>query len=68
MRRVKLFKGVEAEMAMLEAEINTWLGANNVELVSVSGNIAPQTHFAGSPDSFSTSDILVIVTYEVQHG
>ena len=68
MRRVKLFKGVEAELASLESEINDWLESTGFEVVSISGNIAPQTHFSDSPESFSTSDILLVVTYEAQHG
>jgi hypothetical protein len=67
-RKVKLFKGVENELASLEADINAWLETSGVELLSVTGNIAPQTHFPTTPDSFSASDVLVIVTYEVSHG
>ncbi len=68
MRKVKLFKGVENELAALESEINEFLEANGAELINVSGNIAPQTHFPTAPDSFSISDVLVIVTYEVSSG
>ena len=68
MRKVKLFKGVENELLRLEAEINEWLESNGAELISVSGNIAPQTHFPDSPESFSVSDVLVILTYEAARG
>lgn len=68
MRRIKLFKGVENELAALESDINRWLESEQVELVGVTGNIAPQTHFAASPESFSASDVLIIVTYEVPDG
>ena len=44
-----------------------WLESEKVELIGVTGNIAPQTHFAASPESFSASDVLIIVTYEVSH-
>ncbi len=64
MRKVKLFKGVESELSGLETDINTWLAESGAELISVSGNIAPQTHFPTAPDSFSVSDVLVILTYE----
>ncbi len=65
MRRIKIFKGVESELQPLEAEINTWLEDSKAEIVSVTGNIAPQTATAGgNSGTFSTSDVLVIVVYE----
>ena len=68
MRKIKIFKGVETDLTTLEAEVNQWIEAEGVELVSVTGNIAPQTHLPHAPDSFSASDVLIIVTYEVQVG
>ncbi len=68
MRKVKLFKGVENELTELEAEINQFLESSGVELISVSGNISPQTHFPTAPDTFSTSDVLIILTYEASGG
>lgn len=68
MRKIKIFKGVETELLTLESDINQWIESEGVELVSVTGNIAPQTHFSTSPDTFPASDILVILTYEVPHG
>ena len=65
MRKIKFFKSVETELTTLESEINQWLEAEGGELVSVTGNIAPQTHLPGAPDTFSVSDVLVILTYEV---
>jgi hypothetical protein len=67
-RKVKLFKGVENELTELEAEINQFLESSGVELISVSGNISPQTHLPTSPDTFSTSDVLIILTYEASGG
>ena len=52
----------------LENEINNWLAKSGVRLVSLTGNIAPQTAsgsgMGGALEAFSASDILVIVTYE----
>ena len=64
MRKIKLFKSVENDLTELEAEINKFLEDSGAELISVSGNIAPQTHFPTSPDTFATSDVLIILTYE----
>ncbi len=68
MRKIKIFKSVETDLMTLESDINQWIEAEGVELVSVTGNISPQTHLAGAPDIFSASDVLVILTYEVPHG
>ncbi len=62
MEQVKLFKGVEMELRALEDEINTWLKESGARVISVTGNIAPQSSTGGS---FTTSDILVIITYEM---
>ncbi len=68
MRKVKIFKSVESELSALESDINQWIESEGVELVSIAGNIAPQTHLPTAPDTFSVSDVLVILTYEVPHG
>ncbi len=65
MRRIKIFKGVEHELEALEQQINDWVQSSGGWIVATTGNIAPQTHFQSSPESFSTSDVLVIVTYEL---
>lgn len=69
MQQVKLFKGVENEIGSLEKDINDWLSRSAAKVVSLTGNIAPQSV---KPDgggglgkgSFSPSDVLVIVLYE----
>lgn len=65
MRKIKIFKSIESELFPLEDEINSWLEKSGAELISVTGNIAPQTPSTtmGS-GSFSASDVLVIVVYE----
>lgn len=68
MRKVKLFKSVVSELETLEAEVNDWIESQGVEVVSITGNMSPQTHLPTSSDTFSVSDVLVIVTYEAPHG
>ena len=69
MRQIKLFKHIEAEIRELETEMNDWMKAiqeKGAKIVSVTGNIAPQT--LGSQPSgtnrFSPSDLLMIVEYD----
>lgn len=64
MQKIKLFKGVESEMEDLEKDVNRWIESAGVKVISVVGNIAPQTRDPNSLESFPVSDILVIVTYE----
>ncbi|MCH7688984.1 MAG: hypothetical protein IH899_20295 [Planctomycetes bacterium] len=67
MQQVKLFKSVEAEISELETEVNNWIRESGVRVVSIQGNIAPQTvsdSKAGTTGRFSPSDVLIVVTYE----
>ena len=67
MQQVKLFKSVEAEISGLETEVNNWIRENGVRVVSIQGNIAPQTvsdFKAVTSGRFSPSDVLLVVTYE----
>ena len=69
MHQVKIFKGLESEVAILEKQINTWLANEAVRVIHISGNIAPQSP---PPDKLGSinqspwapSDLLVIVHYE----
>ena len=63
MRLVKIFKSIESELWTMEKEINTWAEESGSQIVSVTGNIAPQTGRA-TGQGFSASDVLVIVVYE----
>lgn len=76
MQQIKLFVGREDHTGDLENEVNTWIAEQGVKVLSIAGNIAPQsvlpTKDGGSNLSasgthtrrFAPSDILVIVTYE----
>lgn len=72
MQQVKLFKGVENEVGSLEKEINDWISRSGAKVVSLTGNIAPQsvkpdTTGGLGKSSFAPSDVLVIVLYETAH-
>jgi len=63
MRLVKIFKTIESELWTMETEINNWIEESGSNVISVTGNIAPQT--GNTPmQGFSASDVLVIVVYE----
>ena len=68
-QQVKIFKTVENEIAALEAEVNAWIRQSGARVLSVTGNIAPQSAARGSgggltQGSFAPSDVVLIVLYE----
>ncbi len=66
MQQIKLFKGVESEMEDLEQQVNDWLKSSGAKIISVAGNISPQTQHPNTLESFPVSDILIIITYEAK--
>lgn len=64
MRHVKIFNGKEHETDRLEQDINQWIEQSGAELVSVTGNIAPQSQVSYPNKKPDPSDVLVIVVYE----
>jgi hypothetical protein len=69
MQQIKLFKGIVNELEMLESDVNEWIAKSGHRIVSLTGNIAPQTHSGETGlGTFPSSDVLVIVVYEDQHG
>ena len=70
MQQVKLFKGIENDLATLEKEVNQWIRSSGVRIVSITGNIAPQSESSDSKigslggSHFASSDIVLIVLYE----
>jgi len=71
MQQIKLFHSIESELPALEDEINGWLRDSGARVISMTGNVAPQS----SPRSggtgatltrspFAASDVLVVVLYE----
>ena len=70
MQQVKIFKGLEGDVAALEKQVNAWLAESGARVLQITGNIAPQ---GGSTDPkagsisaspYTASDILLIVLYE----
>ncbi|HUY88866.1 MAG TPA: hypothetical protein VMV10_09045 [Pirellulales bacterium] len=72
MQKIKIFKGVENDLASLEAEINAWLAASKATVKQIVGNIAPQSpaNVQGghglTKSEFPPSDVLLVVLYESQ--
>ena len=69
MHQVKMFKGSESDLGGLEKQINTWLAGENVRVIHLSGNIAPQSppppeKGALNITAYPPSDVLVIIQYE----
>ncbi|MEM7473655.1 MAG: hypothetical protein AAF483_01545 [Planctomycetota bacterium] len=64
MRKIKIFKGIESELIPLEDEVNSWLEQTGAQLVSVTGNIAPQSQTGTPMGTFNASDVLLVVVYE----
>lgn len=67
MQKIKLFKSIESELRTLEDEMNSWIAETGARIISVTGNIAPQTGNAPMVGAgmFAASDVLVVVLYEV---
>lgn len=69
MYQVKIFKGIESNLAALEKEMNTWLAETNVRVVQVFGNLAPLSGERNEGNSLSAypyvaSDVMMVVLYE----
>ena len=71
MQQVKIFKSHEDATDHLEEQINTWIKSSGAKVLSIVGNIAPQSTNS-SPESkatlsrgnFAPSDVMVFVLYE----
>lgn len=66
MNKVKIFMSVESESTIMEKEINEWIESTGAKVISIQGNIAPQTPSSGGMirDTFGSSDLFVIILYE----
>ena len=69
MQQIKIFKGVEGDVSGLEKEVNHWIRQAGARIISITGNIAPQSESSGASGSlggshFASSDVLLIVLYE----
>lgn len=63
MRQVKIFKSIESELWNMEKDVNNWAQETGAQIISVTGNISPQTGGSAS-HGFSSSDVLIVVLYE----
>jgi hypothetical protein len=72
MQQIKIFKGIENDLGSLEAEVNAWLAESSADVVSIFGNIAPQTPGSEvksgglSRSDFAPSDVLLVIHYRAQ--
>lgn len=74
-QQIKIFKGLENDVASIEKEVNAWLKSGGAKVINIFGNIAPQTP-KGDPGhpvlgaerqagkTFHASDVLIVVVYE----
>ncbi|QDV11142.1 hypothetical protein CA51_10030 [Rosistilla oblonga] len=70
MQQVKIFKSIESELDQLEVEINRWIARlhkKGGKVVKLEGNIAPKSGGGGTGpmSSFSASDVMVIILFEI---
>jgi hypothetical protein len=65
MQQVKIFECLETEVKSMEAEINSWLQETGARIISITGNIAPQSVTSLPKAHPAPSDVLLIVLYEV---
>lgn len=70
MQQIKIFKTVENEIADLEERINAWIRESGARVISIAGNIAPQSEGARpgaaslGKSPFVASDVIIFVLYE----
>ncbi len=69
MYQVKIFKGIESNLAGLEKEMNTWLAETNARVVQIFGNLAPLSGERNEGNSLAAypyvaSDVMMVVLYE----
>ena len=68
MPQIKIFKGLDSSLSELEQSINDWLDQSSAHIISIFGNIAPQTGLhasaMASQGAFAPSDVIVFVVYE----
>ncbi len=66
MQQIKMFKSVDTEIAEMERQINRWMRKSGARILSVNGNLAPQSGGGGGPlNSFAAGDVFVIIHYEI---
>ena len=72
MHQIKIFTTVETEVRSLENEVNDWIKKSGAKVISITGNIAPQSERIGGSGGgsddlrFFPSDVMLIVLYEAK--
>lgn len=72
MQQIKLFVGTESEVRTLEDNANEWLRENDVDVINMFGNIAPQTmsHIVTQTENagrrFQPSDLFLAIVYNTK--
>ena len=66
MQQVKIFECFENEVELLEAKINQWLKESQVKVISITGNIAPQSSVSHPKAKPAPSDVLLVILYETE--
>ena len=64
MRLVRIFIGNEEQPNRLEQEVNEWIQSTGATVLSINGNIAPQSPMSHPNARPMPSDIMLVVTYE----
>jgi hypothetical protein len=70
MQQIKIFKGIESELSVLEREVNQWLVDTGARVIQIFGNLAPQSIAPTAKGSglstseFAPSDALIVILYE----
>ena len=65
MQQVKIFEVLENDLQSLEDEINAWLRESGARIISITGNIAPQSATSQPKARPAPSDVLLVVLYEL---
>ena len=71
MHQIRLFLDIESNAESMERKVNDWLKESGAKVVNIFGNIAAQTVTPEAKSStmgtrkFSSSDLFVVVVYEV---
>lgn len=70
MHQIKLFKGLETDLAGVEQQVNAWLAESHARVINIFGNMSPQSCPADDKNAmiakgtFVPSDILLVVHYQ----
>jgi len=69
MHQIKIFKGLESNLALLEKEVNAWLAESGARVVQMFGNLAAQSGQRNETNSLAAypyvaSDVLLVILYE----